>query len=80
VLSLAVDDQDHTASLELAFEVAEYFGIDDDTARQIAKEAGQAVASWRTEAQRLGIRGTEIDRMTSAFEHADLRQATTSSR
>jgi serine/threonine-protein kinase HipA len=76
VLSLAVDEEDHTASLELAFQVAEYFGIDDKPARQIAHEVGQAVASWRNEAQRLGIQGTEIDRMESAFEHADLRQAT----
>jgi hypothetical protein len=38
-------------------------------------EAGQAVASWQTEAQRLGLRATEIDRMASAFEHADLRKA-----
>jgi serine/threonine-protein kinase HipA len=75
VLSLAVDEQDHTASLELAFQVAEYFGIDDESARRIANEVGQAVASWRNEAQRLGIRESEIERMASAFEHEDLRQA-----
>ncbi len=74
-LSLAVDDQDHTASLELAFQVAEYFGIDGKTARRIATEVGHAVASWRNETERLGLRGTEIDRMASAFEHADLRKA-----
>ena len=67
-----MDDQDQTASLELALQVAAYFGIADKMARRIAKEAGQAVASWRNEAARLGIRGTEIDRMASAFEHADL--------
>jgi len=76
VLSLAVDDQDHTASLELAFQVAEHFGIDEKSARRIANEVGQAVASWRNEAQRLGIRGSDIDRIQSAFEHADLREAT----
>jgi serine/threonine-protein kinase HipA len=75
VLSLAVDAQDHTASLELALQVAEYFGIDEKTARRIASEVGYAVALWREEAQRLGIRGTEIDRMASAFEHADSQQA-----
>ena len=48
----------------------------DIMARRIANEVGQAVASWRNEAQRLGISGTEIDRMASAFEHTDLRQAT----
>jgi serine/threonine-protein kinase HipA len=76
VLSLAVDDQDRTASLELAFQVAEYFGIDGKAARQIANEVGRAVTSWRNEARRLGLRGSEIDRLASAFEHADLRQAT----
>jgi len=76
VLSLAVDDQDQTASLELAFQVAAYFGIDEKMARLIANEAGQAVASWRNAARRLGIRETEIDRMASAFEHTDLRLAT----
>jgi serine/threonine-protein kinase HipA len=75
-LSLAVDDQDQTASLELALQVAAYFGISDKMARRIAKEVGQAVASWRNEAALIGIRETEIDRMASAFEHADLRQAT----
>lgn len=75
VLSLAVDDQDQTASLELAFQVAGYFGIDDNAARQVANEVGQAVATWRDEAQRIGIRGAEIDRMASAFEHDDLRLA-----
>ena len=50
LLSLAVDDQDQTASLELALQVAEYFGIADEKARRIAKEVGQAVASWRKEA------------------------------
>jgi serine/threonine-protein kinase HipA len=75
VLSLAVDDQEHTASIELAFHVAEYFGIDKKAARRIANEIGRAVASWQIEAQHLRIRGTEIDRMASAFEHADLRQA-----
>lgn len=79
VLSLAVDDQEHTASIELAFQVAEYFGIDKKTARRIANEIGQAVASWRNQAQRLGIRTTEVHRMASAFEHADLRQATSHS-
>ncbi|MBX3412005.1 MAG: HipA domain-containing protein [Pirellulales bacterium] len=75
-LSLAINDQEHTASLDLAFEVAEYFGLGEKTARQIASEVGTAVATWRIEAQRLGIRASEIDRMKSAFEHTELRNAT----
>jgi serine/threonine-protein kinase HipA len=76
ILSLAVDEHDQTASLELAFQVAEYFGIDDQQARGIANEVGQTVATWKNEAERLGLTGAEIDRMASAFEHADLQQAT----
>lgn len=79
VLSLAIDEEDHTASLTLAFEVAEYFGIDDSVARRIAKEVGDAVASWRRQAQSVGIGASEIDRMASAFEHTDLREATNQS-
>ena len=75
VLSLAVDEHDQSASLELAFQVAEHFGIDTHKARCIASEVGQAVASWRDVAQRLGIRAAEIERMASAFEHSDLRLA-----
>ena len=58
VLSLAVDDQDQTASLELALQVAAHFGIADKTARRIAKEAGQAVVV-AARARRLGIREPE---------------------
>ena len=75
VLSLAVDNQDQTASLELAFQVAEYFGIVDHSARRIANEVGLAVAAWRKEAQRLRLREADIERMASAFEHVDLQQA-----
>jgi len=75
-LSLAINDQEHTASLELAWEVAEYFGLDETAAHRITSEVGTAVATWRHEAQRLGIRTTEVNRMASAFEHADLKQAT----
>ncbi len=77
-LSLAIDDQEHTASLELAFEVAGYFGLDAKVATRIASEVGKAVVGWRHEARRLAIRAAEIDRMASAFEHKDLKLATSS--
>jgi hypothetical protein len=35
------------------------------TALLIANQVGQAVASWRNQAQRLGMREAEIDRMAS---------------
>ena len=75
ILSSMIDDSDSTASLELAFEVAEYFDLTVDSARTIASEVGAVVSDWRQEAMKLGLRNQEIDRMASAFEHRDLEAA-----
>jgi serine/threonine-protein kinase HipA len=75
VLATTIDLEDGTASLKLAFEVASYFELDSDEVRDIAAQVGQAVATWRSEATKLGIALREIDRMASAFEHDDLKQA-----
>jgi serine/threonine-protein kinase HipA len=75
VLTTAINEDDGTASLKLAYEVAPYFELSDDQARAIAREAGNAVTSWRKEAATLGLSKGEIDRMASAFEHDDLKLA-----
>ena len=75
VLTTAIDLEDGTASLKLAYDVASYFELTAGQARAIAREAGKAVASWRKEAARLGLGAGEIDRMASAFEHDDLKAA-----
>jgi serine/threonine-protein kinase HipA len=75
VLSTAINEGDGTASLDLAMEVAAYFELEPPEARAIAAEVGKAVAHWRAQAARHGIRDAEIDRMASAFEHDDLKQA-----
>ena len=75
VLSTAIDLDDATASLDLAFSVAGYFGLDKKKARTVAAEVGQAASSWRAEAKKIGIGRAEIDRMASAFEHEDLKTA-----
>jgi len=77
VLTTAIDLEDGTASLERAMEVASYFELDAKTASTIAAEVGEAVATWRGEASRLGLSSSEIDRMASAFEHDDLQAALT---
>jgi len=74
ILSTAINEDDNTASFDLALEVAPYFELDDKKARAIAKEVGAAVSKWRDEAARHGLTKNEIDRMASAFEHEDLRQ------
>ncbi len=55
--------------------VAKYFGLDAAEARAIAKQVGKAVSTWRNEAAHHGVGKNEIDRMTSAFEHEDLKEA-----
>jgi serine/threonine-protein kinase HipA len=75
VLSTAIDLDDGSASLELALSVADYFGLDQAEARQIAGEVGRAVARWRDAAASHGLTRSEVDRTESAFEHEDLRAA-----
>src|SRR5216683_6103510 len=75
ILATAINEDDNTASLALAMEVAGYFELEDDKAREIAKEVGKAVSKWRDEAARHGLTKAEIERMASAFEHEDLQMA-----
>ncbi|MEO9160805.1 MAG: HipA domain-containing protein [Casimicrobiaceae bacterium] len=75
VLSLAIDEEDNTASLDLALEVAAHFGVKPEEAKSIATEVGKAVSNWRHVAASLGLSKNEIDRMSSAFEHADFSAA-----
>jgi serine/threonine-protein kinase HipA len=78
VLTTAIDLENTTASLDLAFDVAEYFELQAHEARKIGAQVGQAVAKWRPEAAKLGLTKAEINRMASAFEHADLKAALSS--
>ena len=76
-LSTSIDMNDPTASIELALETAEYYGLKQKDAKSIAAEVGRAVAGWRKEAAGLGVSPREIERMASAFEHADSRKIRT---
>jgi serine/threonine-protein kinase HipA len=71
VLTTAIDEVDGTASLELAFDVAEHFRIKLDAAKNIATEVRAAVTHWHTAAKGLGLSRDEIDRMASAFEYEE---------
>ena len=76
VLTTAINEDDGTASLTLAMEVAAYFELNAGQAREIAGSVGNAVSTWREEAAGHGLTAREIDRMASAFEHEDLKAAT----
>lgn len=75
ILATAINDDDNTASLVLAMDVAGYFELDADAAGKVAAQVGDAVSNWRAEAARHGLSKAEADRMASAFEHPDLAMA-----
>ncbi|MCB0338315.1 MAG: HipA domain-containing protein [Bdellovibrionales bacterium] len=69
ILTTHITEDDGTASLELAYEVASQFELDLKAAQKITKKVGQAVGTWREVGETLGITKAELTRMTSAFEH-----------
>jgi DNA-binding XRE family transcriptional regulator len=69
--STAIDDDDPTASLELALSVAAYFELDRPEAEGIAGEVADVVSAGREEAGRFGLTLAACNRMESAFVHAD---------
>ena len=75
ILTTAINEDDGTASLDLAMSVAEYFELEKNKAKTIAKQVGKASSTWRDDAAKHGIGKAEIDRMASAFEHDDLKKA-----
>ena len=75
VLSSAIDLDDPTASIELVLKTAAYYGLKTKEATSIAGQVAGSISGWRAEAARLGLKAREIERMASAFEHADLEKA-----
>lgn len=69
---LALNEVDRAGSLEIAMSVAEYFGLKLFEARAIAGEVAAAVAGWKAVAERFGVDGHEIERVSSAFRQEDL--------
>lgn len=72
ILSTSISFDSAEASLKLALEVTEEFGLKPDEAKAVAREVGAAVSQWRRTAKQLGIPEKAISKMASAFEHADL--------
>lgn len=75
ILTTTIDLYDGTASIDLAMSVAKEFRLSQDDAKAIIREVSAGVAEWRNVAQNHGLDRREIDRMASAFEHADAQSA-----
>jgi serine/threonine-protein kinase HipA len=69
VLSLAIDEADDTASIDVAHGMARQCGLKLDEARGIVGEVQAAVAHWRASAASYRLNAHDVARMASAFEH-----------
>ena len=68
-LSLNINEKDNRLDYGLAMEVAPYFGIAIDKAREIVENTKKVVATWRQLANKYHIPREEQELMASAFEH-----------
>ena len=75
ILSTAIDFNNNQADIDLALSVIKDFRLSKEQAGEIIKETVQAVMRWRTVAKFLGLKESDIERMSSAFEHKDLEKA-----
>ena len=74
-LTTSIDLEDGTCDLGLVLDVAPYFGLGGQEARSLIRSVAEGVGAWRTVARSLGAGRSEIERMSSAFEHDDARAA-----
>ena len=74
-LSTAIDYTTNEARIDTLMDVAELFRLSPAAAQSVAAEVAGATAGWRAVAERHGLDGTAIERMTTAFEHEQARAA-----
>lgn len=72
---LALNELDHTSSIDTAMSVSSSFGLSLAEARMIAGEVAAHVSGWQELAAASKISKTGIEFMSGAFEHDDLRAA-----
>jgi serine/threonine-protein kinase HipA len=66
--STAIDFDDTTSSVETLMNVAGYFRLTDNDARQILAEVSWATDQWRSAARQTGLNQAAIEQMAPAFE------------
>jgi serine/threonine-protein kinase HipA len=75
VLTTNIDPDEATCSIDLLEASAGYFALSLTEARAILKQVATVTSTWRSVAREVGASGAEMDRMASAFDHNELRQA-----
>jgi len=66
-LTLNISDDDNSLSLELAMDVAEYFRVDSNKAKNITEQITKIVSVWRNIAQKYDLSGMEQELMSASF-------------
>lgn len=72
---LALNEVDRSSSLDICMSVANYFALKQPEAAAIAAEVGGVVNAWRDFAKQCKLSKSHMERMETAFEHNDLREA-----
>lgn len=72
---LALNELDHSSSIDIAMSVAENFGLTANQAMRIAGEVAASVSTWRAVAGGQKLTASEIAFMADAFDHTDLKDA-----
>lgn len=73
--ALAIDEEDPSAPFERVLELAPQFHVKTARAKTIAREVAGATRRWRRFASDADLSQRQIERMASAFEHADAEAA-----
>ena len=66
-LSLNITEEDNSLDMDLAREVAPFFGVSEKNAETIIGEVHDAVSGWRRVAKECGISAAEMELMGRAF-------------
>jgi serine/threonine-protein kinase HipA len=75
ILTTNISLDEATCDIDLVLSTAEFFGLGLKEAKRIAKEVATVTSTWRKTAADAAAPQSEIRRMSSAFEHNDLRGA-----
>jgi serine/threonine-protein kinase HipA len=70
-LSLAIDETDTSLNLDVARAAGTMYGLTKNLVAEIIREVRDTVASWRREANELGIPRREQEMMSRAFLPSD---------
>jgi serine/threonine-protein kinase HipA len=67
-LTLNIDENDNSLSIELALEVAPYFRLNPNKAQEIMDHILKVISNWRELAKKIGVSRSEMERMHTCFK------------